>query len=101
MSETIGSLIDRLFTVDSKMWNNQETLYKIRKMSFKEFCAKYLHNIDSLMSLWNELKTVCDLNIQRSNLIDDIDKTLVKEIKSGVRGEAIEDEFIQRKHKTL
>ena len=41
MSDTFGSLIDKLFTVDMKMWNNQEFLYEIRKMSFDEYKQKY------------------------------------------------------------
>ena len=30
MADTLGSLVDKLCTVDLKMWNNQEFLYKIR-----------------------------------------------------------------------
>ncbi len=29
MADTLGGLIDKLFTIDSKMWNNQELLYEI------------------------------------------------------------------------
>ena len=98
--DTMGGLVDKLFTVDSKVWNNQEFLYKIRRMSFDEFCTEYLHNADSLKNLWDAIKKICDLNIQRSDLIDEIDKTLIEMIKSGVNGEVM-DKFIQRKHKTL
>ena len=31
--DTLGGIIDKLFTVDMKMWNNQEILYKIRRMT--------------------------------------------------------------------
>ena len=37
MSDTLGSLVDKLTTVDLKMWNNQELLYEIRRMSFDEY----------------------------------------------------------------
>ena len=35
--DTLGGIIDKLFTVDMKMWNNQEILYKIRRMTFDEY----------------------------------------------------------------
>ena len=41
MSDTVGSLIDKLFTVDSKMWNNQEILYEIRRNDFEWFGDTY------------------------------------------------------------
>ena len=37
MADTLGSLIDKLFTIDTKMWNNQEEIYKIRKMDFEKY----------------------------------------------------------------
>jgi hypothetical protein len=44
MADTLGNIIDKLFTVDMKMWDNQEVLYEIRKMSFDEFKLKYFHD---------------------------------------------------------
>jgi hypothetical protein len=44
MSDTIGSLVDKLLTVDLKMWDNQEVLYKVRHMSFDEFKMSYIAN---------------------------------------------------------
>ena len=32
MADTVGGLIDKLITIDMKMWTNQEFLYKIRKI---------------------------------------------------------------------
>ena len=29
MADTLGTIIDKLTTVDLKMWNNQELLYEI------------------------------------------------------------------------
>ena len=96
--ETIGGLVDKLITVDMKMWANQEFLYEIRKMSLSEFKDKYISE-DGAKSLWNMLKTACDLNNQRSDLIDEIDETTVNLVKRVVNGEDI-DGFICRKHKT-
>ena len=42
MSDTIGSLVDKLITADLKMWNNQEIYYEIRHMDFAEFKQRYL-----------------------------------------------------------
>jgi hypothetical protein len=81
MPETLGSVIDRLITVDMKMWNAQEVLYEIRKMSFDEFVV-YYHNTSGLRKIYNALQKACDLNIQRAVLIDDIDKTLLDILKS-------------------
>ena len=36
MADTLGSLIDKLTTVDLKMWNNQELIYDIRRMTLQE-----------------------------------------------------------------
>ena len=34
MADTLGNVIDKLVTVDMKMWDNQELLYEIRRMDF-------------------------------------------------------------------
>ena len=36
MADSLGNVIDKLVTVDMKMWDNQEVLYEIRKMSFSD-----------------------------------------------------------------
>ena len=41
MADTLGNVIDKLVTVDMKMWDNQELLYDIRRMSFDEYKEKY------------------------------------------------------------
>lgn len=101
MSDTLGGLIDKLITVDMKMWNNQELLYKIRKMSFEEYKSEYFLNEEGANNLWECLKKACDLNIQRNQLIDEIDEkiiSLVDESKNGINLD--NGKNIQRKHKT-
>lgn len=66
--DTIGNLIDKLCTVDLKMWNMQETLYKIRHMTFGEFQI-YLQNLENMKELYDTFKKACDLNFQRNCLI--------------------------------
>ncbi len=99
MSDTFGSLIDKLFTVDMKMWNNQDVLYEIRRMSFDEYKQKYFETEDGAHVLWGILKKCCDLNVQRNDLIDEIDEKLIEIIKT--KEEDLEESgFIQKSHKT-
>src|SRR5271163_571083 len=98
-SETLGSIIDRLFTIDTKMWINQDLIYEIRRMTFEEYKAKYFETEDGAKSLWDCLKKACDLNIQRNDLIDAIDQKIVEMIETKVDGQNLDEgKFIQRKH---
>lgn len=98
--DTVGSLVDKLNTVDFKMWTNQEILYEIRRLSFKEFTDKYF-DIEGMKNLYTFLRRMCDLNLQRNNLMDEIDTTIVEMIQAGVSGEDLDSgKYIQRKHKT-
>lgn len=100
MSDTLGSLIDKLFTADMKMWNNQEVIYKIRHMTFEQF-KEQCSTDDGLYAFWNSLKTGCDLNLQRNELIDEIDKKIVEMFENFAEGQELDlGKFIQRKHKT-
>jgi hypothetical protein len=96
MADTLGSLIDKLFTVDMKMWVNQEFLYEVRKISFEEFQEQYVETEEKQKELFESLKKCCDLNYQRSQLIDEIDQTMV-----GIaNGDIAPEDLIQLKHKT-
>jgi len=101
MADTLGGLIDKLLTADLKMWNNQELLYKIRRMTFEEYKAEYFSSEDGAKNLWASLQKACDLNVQRNQLIDEIDKKIVEMLKVAISGEELDNgSFIQRKHKT-
>jgi hypothetical protein len=85
--ETPGTLIDKLCTVDLKMWNNQEALYEIRRMTYEEFCKKFgivCSESDKCMAkgtpfeLYNILKKACDLNVQRNNLMNEVDEKMLE-----------------------
>lgn len=91
--ETVGQLIDKLVTVDMKMWYAQEDLYQIRHMTFEEFLEEY-SNEEGMRKLWEAFKKGMDLNIQRNNLIEEVDKALV-----ALTG-AEEDRNVQRQYKT-
>jgi len=99
--DTLGGIIDKLNTVDLKMWNNQEILYEIRKMTFDEYKEKYFNSEQGAELLWQAIKKACDLNIQRNQLIDEIDEKIIEMIDSRLSGENLDNgKFIQRKHKT-
>ena len=94
--DTVGSLIDKLCTVDLKMWNAQEGLYRIRHMSLEEFKVYCENNIDEVFSFF---KRSMDLNYQRNCLIDEIDERLIEMVRMAQRGLDLE-KYCQRKHKT-
>lgn len=101
MADTLGGLIDKLITIDMKMWTNQEFLYEVRRISFEEFKEKFLSTEENQLSLFESVKKCCDLNCQRSQLIDEVDEKVVAIITDAVNGEDLDSgKHIQRKHKT-
>ena len=101
MADTLGGLIDKLFTIDTKMWVNQDLIYEIRRMTFEEYKAKYFTSEEGAKDLWDCLKKACDLNVQRNQLIDEIDVKVIEIVKAATSGEELDaGKFIQRKHKT-
>lgn len=93
MADSIGSLADKLATVNFKMAYNQEILYSVRKMTPEEFEAKWKNNMGELHTV---LKRCTDLNVQRSRLVDEIDKKLVAMMK----GELNPNDLVNPQHKT-
>jgi hypothetical protein len=101
MSDTLGGVIDKLITVDMKMWNNQEILYEIRRMTFEEYKEKYFISEEGAQKLWDCLKKACDLNIQRNQLMDEVDEKIVQLVKEALSGAELDNgKNIQRKYKT-
>lgn len=101
MADTLGGLIDKLVTIDMKMWDNQEMLYEIRRMTFDEYKARYFADEAGAQKLWECLKKVCDLNVQRNQLIDEVDEKVIEIVTAATSGEELDaGKFIQRKHKT-
>lgn len=101
MADTLGGLIDKLVTIDMKMWDNQEMLYEIRRMTFDEYKARYFADEEGAQKLWECLKKVCDLNVQRNQLIDEVDEKVIEIVTAATSGEDLDaGKFIQRKHKT-
>lgn len=100
MADTIGSLIDKLATVNQKMFLVQEDLYIIRKMSFEEFKTTF-GTEEGLQKLYSTFKKATDLNVQRQAMILEVDKKIAEVIGAAVKGEDLDDgKFIQDQHKT-
>ena len=101
MADTLGNVIDKLVTVDMKMWTNQELLYEIRRMTFDEYKLKYFNDEEGAQSLWETLKKATDLNVQRNQLINEVDEKIIEMIESFKNGENLDNgKFLQRSHKT-
>jgi hypothetical protein len=99
--DSLGNIIDKLVTVDMKMWTNQELLYEIRRMSFDEYKKKYFENEDGAKLLWKTLKKATDLNVQRNQLINEVDEKIIEMFNTFKNGEELDNgRFIQRSHKT-
>jgi len=76
--DSVGTLISKLACVTTQMWSNQEVLYAIRFMDTDEFIKQYDNN---LKELHMTIKRCCDLNVQRANLMDAIDKVAAKNVQ--------------------
>jgi hypothetical protein len=101
MADTLGNVIDKLVTVDMKMWDNQEILYEIRKMSFEEYKEKYFESESGAKNLWSILKKATDLNVQRNQLINEVDQKIIEMFESFKKGENLDNgKYLQRSHKT-
>ena len=101
MADTLGNVIDKLVTVDMKMWDNQELLYDIRRMTFEEYREKYFNDENGANLLWETLKKACDLNVQRNQLINEVDEKIIEMINSKFQGIELDNgKFLQRSHKT-
>jgi hypothetical protein len=101
MADTLGNVIDKLVTVDMKMWDNQELLYEIRRMTFDEYKEKYFNSEEGATNLWEVLKKACDLNVQRNQLINEVDQKIIEIMEAKLSGENLDNgKFLQRAHKT-
>jgi hypothetical protein len=99
MSDTLGSLIDKLATVNQKMFMAQEELYVVRKMNLEEFKSIY-GNEEGMEKLYNAFKKSMDLNVQRQAMILEVDKKVVEMITASKTNDLDNGSFIQDQHKT-
>jgi hypothetical protein len=101
MADTIGSLVDKLATVNQKLFLQQELIYEIRRMSFEQFLQRFVIDMLGTRELYDGLHKISDLNLQRNALMGEVDQRIVSLIKRAVAGEEIDDgASVQRAHKT-
>lgn len=100
MADTIGSLIDKLATVNQKMFLAQEELYIVRKMSLEEF-KEVFGTEEGLTKLHAYFKKSMDLNVQRQAMILEVDKKIAEIVSAAIKGEDLNNgSFVQDQHKT-
>jgi hypothetical protein len=100
MADTIGSLIDKLATVNQKMFMAQEDIYIVRKMTFEEFKAAFGTD-EGLQKLHVYFKKSMDLNVQRQAMILEVDKKIAEVVAAAIKGDDLDNGvFIQDQHKT-
>ena len=77
MSDSLGSLVDKLTIVNLKLWFTQQNLIDWSKISEEEFHALGYDKMRKVtMDLYN-------LNMERNDLVREIDSTLDAAVRSG------------------
>lgn len=100
--DTVGSLVDKLATVNQKLFLSQEVLFEIRRMDYAAFKAKYLSDDEGGRALFDRLHKTVDLNLQRVALIQEVDEKVVAVAVAAARGEELHDgRMVQPQHKTF
>jgi len=79
---TIGYTIDALIQADMEMWDLQDWLYFVRKLSLNEFKVAYFADEEEVELFWKTFKEACDTNLKRNDLIDEVDEALLKLLRS-------------------
>lgn len=91
--DTFGSLVDKLSIVTTRMWHAQDDLYRFRRMTDEEWEAEFG---DDPMKVRKILTRACELNLQRNQLIDEIDKLNVEQLSMS---DEDKEKLYQPKHK--
>jgi hypothetical protein len=100
MADTLGFLVDKISTINHKLYEAQEDLYRVRKMSEEEFLAEFSET-ENLKKLHKYFTKAMDLNVQRSAIIKEFDALVVKVIQDGIAGKNLDNgAFIQNQHKS-
>lgn len=69
--DTFGNLVDKLSIVTVRMWHAQDDLYRYRRMTNEEWDEEFK---DDSLKVKHTLTRACDLNLQRNQLMEEIDK---------------------------
>ena len=77
VAETLGSLVDQLFTTDHKLWESQDELYAYDRMTPEEFASVPASQVH------RTIKRVAQLNLLRNELMTSIDSCLAEAVRTG------------------
>lgn len=91
--DTLGNLVDKLAIVTTRMWHAQDDLYRYRRMTKDEWREEFKDDPDRVR---HTLVRACELNLQRNQLMDEIDQ-LVSSMATMSDEERAK--LVQRKHK--
>lgn len=91
--DTLGNLMDKLAIVTVRMWHAQDDLYRYRRMTKEEWRQEFGDRPDMVR---HTLVRACELNLQRNQLMDEIDQ-LHKD--SLVMNEEDRKKLVAKKHK--
>ena len=97
MADTFGSLIDKLITVDMKLWYSQELVYEIRRMTYEQFKEKYFDNEEGFKKFFTSLNKATELNYQRNLLVDELDEKLLEMLLETQKSTDLNDKGYVRK----
>jgi hypothetical protein len=78
---TLGFMVDKICSINNKMFMAQEELYVVRRMSFDDFKNTYGSTEEGLKRLYDCFKKSCDLNVLRQNSISEFDESLVNTVQ--------------------
>lgn len=91
--DTLGNLMDKLSIVTVRMWHAQDDLYRYRRMSKEEWQNEFKDDPDRVR---HTLVRACELNLQRNQLMDEIDQMFRDVLEMD---EEDRKKLVQRKHK--
>jgi hypothetical protein len=77
MSESFGTLVDKLVTLDFKVWHLQDWVYRCVRMSKEEFEAQ------GYEAIHEQVRKLAALNNERNRAMAEIDTALDQAIKAG------------------
>ena len=70
-------------------------------MTFEDYKEKYFSNEEGAQMLWEKLGKACDLNVQRNQIINEVDSKIIEMFEALKNGEELDNgKFLQRSHKT-
>lgn len=77
MSDSLGSLVDKLSVTNMKIWHVQDFIYRVSKMTADDFAKLPPAEVHG------EIQKLAWLNLDRNRLMTEIDESLHAAVTSG------------------